>query len=69
MVAFKDNKAMRSDVTTRKAKLMTDISFLLRLSVFGRLLAGTNNAGKRSLGLVLRSRAVWLGNDCEDSTT
>lgn len=51
---------MRSDVATRKANLMTDISVLLQLAVFGLLLASTNGAGNEVAGLVSGSRAVCL---------
>ena len=49
MVAFKGNKAMRSDVITRGAELITDKGISLGYRFFGRLLASTNGAGKRSL--------------------
>ena len=49
MVTLKDNKAMRSAVTTRNARLITDIALLLWFARIGRLGAITNGAGKRLL--------------------
>lgn len=65
MVAFKDNKVLRSNLITRRAGLVTDMAFLPGLVDFGPLLASTNGAANEVAGLVSRSRAVLPGNDCE----
>jgi hypothetical protein len=64
MVAFEDQQAMRLDVTTRKAGLMTDISFLLRLA---NLVVSwpALKARERGRWPGLRIESGLPGNDCE----
>lgn len=60
MVVFRYNKAMRSDVITRKAKLMTDIAFLLRLTGFSVVSWLAQTARERGRGPGLRVESGCL---------